>query len=206
MRTLPMFPLGTVLLPHMVLPLHVFEPRYRELMRQIMAGDREFGVVLIQRGHEVGGGDERYALGTVARVLEAEELDDGRWLVITIGTRRVRVERWLPDAPYPLAEVTELEEERATAPAVALRDTLTPRLRRVLAMQLELGQDGVPPTVELSDDPDVGCWQVAVVAPLTPLDAQRILETDAGLERMQLLDGMLVDLEESLAWQLRGDE
>ncbi|GGI08340.1 LON peptidase substrate-binding domain-containing protein [Egicoccus halophilus] len=203
LNPLPMFPLGTVLLPHMVLPLHVFEPRYRSLMHDVLEGDREFGVVLIRRGHEVGGGDERYAVGTVARVLRAERLDDGRWLVLSVGTRRFRVDRWDTESPYPLATVTDLPEERAAAPAVALRDTLAPRLRRILALQLELGHDGVPPTVELSDDLDVACWQAAVVAPLSPIDAQRVLETDGCGERMQLLDRMLLDLEEVLEMELR---
>jgi len=199
-----MFPLGTVLLPHMVLPLHVFEPRYRALMQQVMVDGREFGVVLIRRGHEVGGGEQRYDVGTIAHVVEAEELDDGRWLVITLGTGRVQVERWLPDAPYPLAEVRTLPDARATAPALALRDTLLPRLRRVLAMQLELGRDGVSPTVELSDDPAVACWQVVVVAPVTPLDAQQLLAIDDHEERMRVLGELLADLEESFGWQLRG--
>src|SRR5439155_458702 len=63
---LPMFPLGTVLFPFVVLPLHVFEPRYRALTRDCLAGSGEFGVVLIERGLEVGGGDERFPVGTVA--------------------------------------------------------------------------------------------------------------------------------------------
>ena len=93
MPELPMFPLGTVLLPHMLLPLHIFEPRYRALIHDVLDGDREFGVTLIERGHEVGGGDRRADVGTVAHVEEAEELDDGRWVVLAAGTRRIRVER-----------------------------------------------------------------------------------------------------------------
>jgi Lon protease-like protein len=198
-----MFPLGTVLLPHMVLPLHVFEPRYRALMRAVLDGTGEFGVVLISHGHEVGGGDQRYAVGTVARVIQAEELDDGRWLTMTVGTHRFAVERWLPDDPYPRAEVRELPEDRATPPVVALRDTLAPRLRRVLALQRELGDPGVSPTVELSDDPDVACWQLAVLAPLTAHDAQRVLTADGCEPRLRLLDGLLREAEETLELRLR---
>ena len=62
-----MFPLGNVLFPHAQLPLHVFEPRYRALAETCLAGDGEFGVVLIERGSEVGGGDTRFSIGTVAR-------------------------------------------------------------------------------------------------------------------------------------------
>src|SRR5581483_10007082 len=97
---LPMFPLGTVLFPYLVLPLHVFEPRYRAMTRACLDGGGEFGTVLIERGHEVGGGDTRFAVGTVARIVEAAEFDYGRWALVTVGTRRITVEEWLPDDPY----------------------------------------------------------------------------------------------------------
>src|SRR5215207_2079835 len=106
-----MFPLGSVLLPSVFLPLHLFEPRYRQLIRDCMAGSQEFGVVLIERGSEVGGGDVRADVGTVARVLEARELDDGRWAVGAVGTRRIRVVEWLDDDPYPRAEVEDWDDE-----------------------------------------------------------------------------------------------
>src|SRR5207245_2365688 len=80
-RRLPMFPLGTVLLPHAHLPLHIFEPRYRALVKDVLAGDGEFGVVLIERGQEVGGGDVRFDIGTVARIVQSAELPRGRWLL-----------------------------------------------------------------------------------------------------------------------------
>ena len=63
--SMPMFPLGTVLLPSVLLPLHIFEERYRTLIRDVLDADREFGVVLIERGSEVGGGDTRSSVGTL---------------------------------------------------------------------------------------------------------------------------------------------
>lgn len=203
MPELPMFPLGTVLLPHMVLPLHIFEPRYRAMTRDVLAGDREFGVVLIRRGHEVGGHDDRSDIGTVARIVRADELDDGRWLMLTVGTRRVRVTRWLEDDPYPRATVDDLPDEDTPAPVPSATEG---RLRRVLAMRTELGQDGVPATFELEADPAVAAWQVAVIAALTPIDAQRVLETTHGEDRVALLDHLLRDLEQVLALQLRADD
>lgn len=68
---IPMFPLGTVLLPGAYLPLHVFEPRYRRLVQACLEGSPEFGVVLIERGSEVGGGERRFDVGCVARILSA---------------------------------------------------------------------------------------------------------------------------------------
>ena len=77
-----MFPLSAVLFPHATMPLHVFEPRYRQLMRDCLAGDARFGVVLIARGPEVGGGDERNRYGTRGIITEAAELTDGRWVEV----------------------------------------------------------------------------------------------------------------------------
>jgi uncharacterized protein len=201
-RELAMFPLGTVLFPHMVLPLHVFEPRYRALAHDVLQGDREFGVVLISRGHEVGGGEQRTDVGTVARVLQAEELEDGRWLLICVGTSRFRVDRWLEDAPYPLAMVEDLPERHDELDPAALRDELAPRLRRVLAMRSELGEDGVDATFELALDPAVACWQAAVIAPLNPLDAQRVLAAAGCEERLTLMSELLTGLEEAYTFRL----
>src|SRR2546430_9614094 len=77
-RALPMFPLGNVLFPHAQLPLHVFEPRYRALAETCLAGDGEFGVVLIDRGSEVGGGDTRFSIGTFARIVASGRVPDDR--------------------------------------------------------------------------------------------------------------------------------
>ena len=89
MPSLPMFPLGTVLFPYATLPLHVFEPRYRLMTRHVLDGDHEFGVVLIERGSEVGGGDVRFDVGTVARVVQIAEVPDGRYALVTVGVRRI---------------------------------------------------------------------------------------------------------------------
>ena len=108
-----MFPLGSVLLPGGVLPLHVFEPRYRQLVVDCLAGrdEPEFGVTLIERGCEVGGGDVRADVGAVARIARVDALDDGRYAVVAVGTRRIRVNAWLPDDPYPLADVDDWPDD-----------------------------------------------------------------------------------------------
>jgi uncharacterized protein len=92
MAVMPMFPLGTPLLPGAVLPLHVFESRYRQMVRDILADDvdpPEFGVVMIERGSEVGGGDERATIGTIARIVDIQVAPDGRyasWRSAPIGS------------------------------------------------------------------------------------------------------------------------
>jgi uncharacterized protein len=203
-----MFPLGTVLFPHMVLPLHIFEPRYRALMQDVLEDGREFGVVLITRGHEVGGGDVRSEIGSVARIVQAEELEDGRWLAISVGTRRVRIREWLDEAPYPRAIVEELPDGGLPPgpDPTELLARVEPLMRRVLAMHLELGFEGVPPTVDLDPDPEVACWQIAVFSPLTPFDAQRVLRASQCVDRLHLLEELLADLEQVLGFRLRAGD
>src|SRR5215211_6921123 len=157
-----MFPLGAVLLPGAVLPLHVFEPRYYALVDDCMAGDQEFGVVLIERGSEVGGGDVRTDVGTVARVVHVATLPGRRYAVVAVGTRRVRVTAWLADAPYPRAEVEDWPDELAGAGADEVAAALRPvvaRLRRVLALKTELGEPAASTTTELSDEAVVATYQ-----------------------------------------------
>jgi Lon protease-like protein len=197
-----MFPLGTVLLPTALLPLHVFEPRYRALVRTCLAGDRELGVVLIERGSEVGGGDVRSDVGTVARILEAQELPDGRWALLCVGDRRIRVARWLPDDPHPWAEVEEWPDAAPGAGHDGAVAAAVTRLRRVLALAAEAGDDASPATLELSEDPVLATYQAATVAPIGPHDRQRLLRAASPDERVLQLDELLVDVEEVLTLRL----
>jgi uncharacterized protein len=191
---LPMFPLGGVLFPYAVLPLHVFEPRYRALTEVCLAGDGEFGVVLIERGSEVGGGDTRFEVGTVAKIVEAGRLPDGRYVLATVGTRRLRVREWLPEEPFPRAEVDLLDDPADTDAAsepVDRRAAVERQLRRVLALQAELGASGPPVDVQLDRDPARASFEAAALAPLGPLDAQRLLELDSPGERLAELATLL---------------
>jgi Lon protease-like protein len=204
MSELPMFPLGTVLFPSMMLPLHVFEPRYRALARRCVDGDGELGVVLIERGSEVGGGDTRSHVGTRARLLQAAELDDGRWVLGLVGVERIRVDRWLPDDPYPRAEVTSFDGEPAGPDAHDHRHQVQRLLRRVLALKAELGESATPATVVLDPDPSLAAFQAAALAPLGPFDAQRVLELEAADDRLALVVALLEDEATVLAQRVAG--
>jgi len=122
---LGMFPLSTVLFPEAGLPLHVFEERYRALMGSCLASDGEFGVVLIARGSEVGGGDQRTDVGTVARIANVAELEDGRLLVVATGVRRITGD---PDGIgwqlCDMAPLASLDLQR-----LLVADGLEPRMR-----------------------------------------------------------------------------
>jgi Lon protease-like protein len=205
-KALPMFPLGTVLFPGAVLPLQVFEPRYRELTETCLRGDGRFGVVLIERGFEVGGGDSRFSVGTVARIVEAARTPDGRYLLATVGTDRFRIRRWLDDDPYPRAEIDLVTEPaRAADGAVERRDAVERLLVRSLALRAELGERGAPvDAAQLDADPRTASFQAAAMAPIGPLDAQRLLELDDPLARLEQLEQLLTDAVEMLQFRLAG--
>lgn len=115
MSRLPLFPLGTVLFPGVLLPLHVFEERYRQLVRDLLVGphdDREFGVVAIREGREVGADGVRalHTVGCVARLYRAEPYSDGRFDIVTSGAQRFRLDALDESKAYLQGEVTLLDE------------------------------------------------------------------------------------------------
>ena len=199
-----MFPLGTVLLPFAHLPLHIFEPRYRALVKDCLAGDGEFGVVLIERGQEVGGGDVRFGVGTVARIVQTAELPDGRWLLDAVGTDRIRVTEWLSDDPYPQAMVETIDDAPAGSPeaeteAAQRRATVERLLRQVLALQVELGFPAPLAVRSLDENPAVAAFEAALLSPIGPMDTQKVLEAPSTVARLALLEGLLTDARELLA-------
>jgi Lon protease-like protein len=205
-RILPMFPLGTVLFPYALLPLHVFEPRYRVMIRHVMDGDHEFGVVLIERGSEVGGGDVRFDTGTIARVVQAAELPDGGYALATVGMSRVRVTRWFPDDPYPHAEVVALGDESAhNADDRDARDRLVAALAVVSALvrRLDPRLEEVP---ALDENPVRAAYEAAALAPIGPLDAQRVLEAANAATRLELLTTLLGEVADELRARIDLDE
>jgi uncharacterized protein len=169
-------------------------------------GDQEFGVVLIERGSEVGGGDQRSHVGTVAQIIEAAQMPDGRWALGTVGTRRIRVSEWLIDEPYPRAEVDDWPEpdlsDAATAELTGSVAELMATLRRVLARRSELGEPTAPATIELTDDPVLASYQATAVAPIGPADQQKLLEQPDAAGRIARLRELLAEEETFLAQRM----
>lgn len=177
-----MFPLSVVLFPGMALPLHVFEPRYRRLLADVVAGDGRFGVVCISRGSETGGGDERVAVGTTARVEATSALPDGRSLLVAVGEARIRVRAWVTEEPYPTAEVADAPDTGPPADAAGLARAAA-ALARARALVAELGQPAGPRPTAGADT----AWALCEAAPIGLYDRQRLLEAPGEAERLELL-------------------
>jgi uncharacterized protein len=124
-ETLPLFPLGTVLYPGLLLPLHIFEDRYRQLVRDLLDGPepRQFGVIAIRKGRETGidGVSALHEVGCTAVLREVDEHQDGRYDLVTVGTQRFRLSSLDDDSqPYLQGEVDLLDEETGDEAAAGL--------------------------------------------------------------------------------------
>lgn len=166
----PMFPLGSVLMPAMPLPLRVFEPRYLAMLDEVLERETlDFGVVLIERGHEVGGGDARFGVGTMARV-EQVESGDGLAALLARGSHRFTVDSWLPDDPWPRADVTMIDPLQWQETDRSLLEATERTVRQSLAQASEFVETVWDATVELSEDPIDRSWQLAGIAPVGSMD------------------------------------
>ncbi|GAA1213269.1 LON peptidase substrate-binding domain-containing protein [Microbacterium maritypicum] len=195
MTAIPMFPLGSVHFPHTPLPLRVFEPRYLTMIGRLLdEEDPRFGVVLIERGHEVGGGDRRSRIGTMARLVSVSAGADAL-LAVAVGTDRFTVDEWLDDDPYPRAEVTPLPELDWSDELTPLRTQAEAIVRRTLARAPEAQWDA---DTELSDDPIAAAWQLAAIAPLGDYDRYALLQSaTVGALLRQIID---LTLDAELLW------
>lgn len=175
MPVMPMFPLGTVLLPAMPLSLRIFEERYLKLLGDLIAEENpEFGVVLIARGPEVGGADKRMNIGTIASVTNIGTLDEFYGLE-AFGGQRFVVNAWLPDDPYPLADIDFIPDLVFTDNLSAAKNQLETQVRNLLAFASEFGDLQFGADTEFSDDPIDACWQMAGVLPIGQLDHRDLL-------------------------------
>jgi Lon protease-like protein len=182
----------------------VFEARYRALIADCMARDREFGVVLIARGSEVGGGDQRVDVGTVARIDQVAELEDGRLLVIARGVRRVRVESWLAEEPFPRAVVEELPVPRGSDHDRALA-TAEVSVRRLRSLLSELGDvPALPHDLEVTGNNEEIAWKLCELAPLNLMDRQQLLASSTLEDQLESLEGLCQALADDVVAMLAG--
>lgn len=177
MTDLAMFPLGSVLFPYMPLPLRVFEDRYLVMLSRILTGDpAQFGVVLIERGQEVGGGEQRFSVGTTATIAQLDATDEFVVLVAE-GGERFEVDEWLDDEPYPKASIRALPDLEWTDALRPLRDRAENAVRDLMRIAGQLEELQWSPDVELSSDPTESSWQLAAILPVGPLDQIALLRS-----------------------------
>ncbi len=203
MPVMPMFPLTTVLLPAMPLPLRIFEERYLKLLGDLLGEETpEFGVVLIARGPEVGGGEKRMDVGTIASVTNIGTTEQFYGLE-SVGSRRFRVNAWLPDDPYPLADIDFIPDLIWDDTLMPARVHLESKVRQLLAFASEFGDLQYGPDVEFSDDPMEACWQLAGVLPVGELDQLNLLGSQSAEELISKTYDVVNFAEEDLRTMLQ---
>jgi Lon protease-like protein len=187
-ETLPLFPLGTVLFPGLLLPLHIFEERYRQLVRDLQDGPepRRFGVITIRQGRETGvdGIQALYEIGCTATLRQVKELQDGRYDIVTVGTDRFRLAGLDDSKPYLQGQVDLLPEQTgepagAGQAARVVRDAFRAYLSA-------LGERGVTQVSapELPDEPLTLSYLVAASMIIDLSDRQMLLAEPDALHRL----------------------
>ncbi len=197
MTQVPLFPLNTVVFPGVVTPLHIFEERYRALVRELLTidavFDRVFGVIAIREGYEVGehGMQSVHRVGTLVQLTEAEAYDDGRFDIEVIGRQRLRVIDSDNSGPYLLGDVELLSDTDETGAAADAQATLSTfeRYREFLS---EL-RGGPVLAGEMPSDPAYLSYALASTCLLTLPQRQRLLESDTAIDRLGLLRRTLHD-------------
>ncbi len=197
---LPMFPLQSVLLPGEDLPLQIFEPRYAQMVRDCLQDNNpRFGTVLISQGREVGGGEMRCDVGTVARITECVEIaGSGRFMLHCTTAERIKVCEWLPDDPYPRAVVEEWPDESGESVSAGQLEELEDRMMALFARIAEARDFPVPDREEVLgsslDFSDAGerLYALASRIPIGPADRYSVLSSPTAHERLTAL-GEAVD-------------
>lgn len=178
---LPLFPLHLVLFPGRPLPLHIFEPRYRCMLRDCLAGDRRFGVLAIRAGRAAGSDTEIFEVGTVAEIEAVEEQPDGRSDIFTRGVQRFRLLRLVPGTPYLKGDV-ELLEEHSAADGEGIQ---AKQLRELLLCYL--AGLGAPRELleRVPNDPNELAYLAAAAVQVEIPEQQRLLELDSTACRLE---------------------
>lgn len=192
---MPLFPLGTVLYPGLVLPLHIFEDRYRQLVRELLAEPepRRFGVIAIRKGRETGvdGVSVLYEIGCTATLRQVTEHDDGRFDLVTVGGRRFRLMRLDHSQPYLRGEIDLLAEETGEEAAAALAAQAVQRaFRDYLDLLATRGAARVK-VPDLPNDPVLLSYLVAASMIMDLSDRQRLLAEPDALRRLAAEHGLL---------------
>ncbi len=180
----PLFPLGSVLFPHMPMSLHIFEERYKVMMRDCRAASTTFGVVAIRTGHEVGGGAVPYEVGTLAQLDEIEELPDGGYNLLVVGASRFHVDSLSHRRPYLVGAVHYLQDIPAPADDTERLASAVTTAFRGYATQLRGVGQADPLEIGLPTDPELLSYLVAAAIQVETAQRQRLLEIDGTGERL----------------------
>jgi Lon protease-like protein len=189
---LRLFPLNAVLFPGAVLNLHIFEPRYKQMVSECLQGGEPFGVCLIRDGDEAGDPDVMpYEVGTTAEIGDVTPLDNGRYYISSVGRRRFRVERVVAREPFLTVDVSYLPEDAPEDEATM--ETLLREIRAVFRDYLRLLVEfsGMHAEIELPEDPVDASFLIGDALQVADSMKQRLLELSSTEQRLTVELGFL---------------
>ena len=206
-----MFPLQVAMLPGEELPLRIFEPRYTAMVQDCLAmDDPAFGVVLIEAGREVGGGDSRSDVGALAHITECADFGDGRYRLKCLMAERIRVIEWHPDNPYPRAAVElwpDEPDERVDVEAIRdIEDRIVALFERIAESQgTQVNARDI--VVGADHAPDAGNWLYALTSrlPMGQADRYAVLAAPSPSARIAALSDAVETVTAMVEFQLRSD-
>lgn len=195
LEELPLFPLQTVLFPYAQIQLHVFEDRYLEMVRECVEFDRDFGIVLIRDGVEVGGLADPYMVGTTVKVASITELENGAMDIRVKGERRFRIRRLDESRSFLVGHVEPVEE--VETPDSPRTDALVMRCREDFQSWIAqmITRQGFNVQIKFPDDVTALSFAIANILPIENLEKQRLLELTDTLER---ISGLISLIEQQL--------
>jgi uncharacterized protein len=189
----PMFPLEAVRLPGEDLVLRIFEPRYGALVRECLSDAREFGVVLIAAGREVGGDDARCDVGAMAHIVDHQDFGEGRYHLACEMRERIRVTSWLEDDPFPRAVVETWPDESGANVTADDIGVVEDKLMELFERIAESQQATLPPRRQLLGEPEPGddagkrLYALAARIPMGQADRYSVLEAPSAAARLDAM-------------------
>lgn len=192
----PMFPLGMVVFPNTRFQLRIFEKRYIRLVEDCSTTDGKFGVCLIAKGHEVGGGDERYQYGTISKIENISEIPSGQLLIQCMGQHRIEVTNWLSDDPYPKASIELSEAQDVESISLQHLEQLRAILERTYSNVHKLTGVERPPLPKLCKSSMEGIYEIAESSFLGPHDRYQVLAANTLQHRFHTLKELMIGIDE----------
>jgi Lon protease-like protein len=198
MMDMPLFPLkNVVLFPGMVMPLHIFELRYREMINRCVDEHIPFGIVLIDHGQEVGVSAQPHMIGTAARIVRVERLDDGCMNITTVGTQRFRILELKHNQSYLAGTVCQFPVVNG---ATKLAGELAQRVRPQVMDYVELLSRASNTNLRLDrlpEDPLTLAFMIAIALQVKAEDKQKVLEQQ-GIPEILSMESRLISRETKL--------
>ena len=200
---IPLFPLpNIVLFPHVLVPLHIFEERYKQMINTCIEHDEVFGVVLLRGGAETESEDTIHRVGVTVRIVQVERLENGRMNILTEGEDRFRIRRFTREEPYWKGLVDVLEDNESHHPAIeSMQEEVSQLYRNVAELGAKIDSSEKPETV-LPDSPTDLSYMISYILNIDSEEKQKLLEMTSAAERLRSLIPHLNDSVAELQQQL----